>query len=150
SQNGALIDGDLTDNKGTYYIHDLAAGTYLEEVRDGRGNLLATKNITVLGDQGTNFIDFVLPNLPASVILDSASLAQTYDGTQKRVLATTIPFGLTVSLTYNGSPTAPTSAGTYVVTGIVTDPLYVGTTSGTLIVAKVTPTITWPPPAPIS
>src|SRR5205823_9437018 len=60
-QGGTVIGNDLTDTAGTYYIQDLSAGNYVQEVRSGIGDLVATKNTTVLGDQATNFIDFVVP-----------------------------------------------------------------------------------------
>ena len=45
------------------------------------------------------------------------NLAQTYDGTAKPVSGVTSPTSLAVSLTYNGSANAPTSAGSYTVVG---------------------------------
>ena len=70
------------------------------------------------------------------------SLSQVYDGTQKTATATTSPAGLTVDFTYNGSPTAPTNAGTYTVVGTVNDPNYIGSASGTLTISKAAATVT--------
>ena len=60
------------------------------------------------------------------------SLSQTYDGTAKSATATTGPAGLTVDFTYDGSATAPTAAGSYVVVGTVNDANYQGSASGNL------------------
>ncbi|MGD9875039.1 MAG: MBG domain-containing protein, partial [Kiritimatiellia bacterium] len=62
------------------------------------------------------------------------SLTQTYDGTPKSATATTVPVGLTVDLTYNGSGTAPTEAGSYAVTGTVNDVNYAGSATDTLVI----------------
>lgn len=49
------------------------------------------------------------------------NLNQTYDGSPKEVSATTSPqAGLAVAITYNGSSTAPTAAGSYSVVATVT------------------------------
>ena len=70
----------------------------------------------------------------ASVILGQFN--QTYDGFPKTVTAVTVPAGLEVEYTYNGSPVAPTAAGTYIVTGRVDDANWQGIATGTLRVAK--------------
>ena len=73
-----------------------------------------------------------------------ANLNYTYDGKAKNATATTVPSGLTVLLTYNGSATAPSNAGSYSVTGLVQSVTYQGSTNGTLTIGKATPTITFP------
>jgi fibronectin type 3 domain-containing protein len=77
---------------------------------------------------------------PASVAL--GTLTFTYDGTPKATTATTDPAGLAVDLTYDGSATAPTDAGSYAVTATVTDANYVGSATGTLTIAKATAGVT--------
>jgi hypothetical protein len=52
------------------------------------------------------------------------------------VTAATTPAGLTVNVTYNGSATAPTAAGSYAVAATVNDADYAGTQPGTLIILK--------------
>ena len=71
------------------------------------------------------------------------NLAATYNGAAKSASPTTSPAGLTVSLTYNGSSTAPTAAGTYAVVATVNDANYAGTASGILVIAKASQTITF-------
>ena len=88
---------------------------------------------------------------PAATVSFS-NATQTYDGTAKSPTVTTIPSGLSVSLTYtqNGSPvSAPTNAGTYVATATVNDPGYSGSASTSFVINTATPTITWSDPAPI-
>ncbi len=47
----------------------------------------------------------------------------TYDGTAKSVSVTTTPSGLSgISVTYNGSTTAPTAAGSYTVAATLHQP----------------------------
>jgi RHS repeat-associated protein len=80
----------------------------------------------------------------AIVALDGSSLNQSYNGAARTVTATTSPAGLPVSLTYNGSPTAPVNSGTYAIVATVVDPNnnYVGSTTGTLTVSKISGTLT--------
>jgi hypothetical protein len=77
---------------------------------------------------------FSVTKATAGVTLNG--LAQTYDGTARTVTATTVPGGLAVGMTYDGSGTAPVHAGSYAVTGTVSDAMYQGSAAGTLVVAK--------------
>ena len=77
-----------------------------------------------------------------SATVTLGSLAATYDGTAKPATATTTPTGLTVTFTYAGSATAPTSAGTYAVVGTINDANYQGSASGSLVVSKASATVT--------
>jgi alpha-tubulin suppressor-like RCC1 family protein len=63
-----------------------------------------------------------------------SNLFQRYSGSAINVTASTTPPGLTVNLTYNGSPNAPTDAGSYTVIGVITDPNYYGIATNTLVV----------------
>ena len=89
---------------------------------------------------GANY-RFDVVKAPAAVYLPN--LAQTYNGAARTVTATTMPAGLTVSITYNGSATVPINAGSYAVTGTVNSTQYHGSTNGTLVVAKASQTITF-------
>jgi alpha-tubulin suppressor-like RCC1 family protein len=71
-------------------------------------------------------------NFNATVTL--SNLNQLYTGSAINVLASTTPPGLTINLTYNGSPAAPTNAGSYTVIGTISDPNYVGSATNTLVV----------------
>jgi hypothetical protein len=46
---------------------------------------------------------------------------------------------LTVNLTYNGSATVPTNAGSYTVVGTINDSNYFGSATNTLVIAKASP-----------
>ncbi len=83
----------------------------------------------------------------ATVTLVAASLSATYDGTPKAAAVTTAPAGLTVNVTYAGSATAPTSAGTYAVVATVSDANHQGSASGSLSIARATQSVAFNPPA---
>lgn len=80
----------------------------------------------------------------AAATLALGDLSQTYSGSPLAATVTTTPAGLgTVAVTYNGSSTPPTNAGSYAVTATLTNDDYQATpASGTLVVAKAPATIT--------
>jgi hypothetical protein len=70
------------------------------------------------------------------------NLSQTYNGAAKSASATTTPSGLTVNITYNGSVSAPTNAGSYTVIGTIADANYQGSATNTLVISKGAGTVT--------
>jgi hypothetical protein len=76
-----------------------------------------------------------------------SNLAQTYNGSPKSVIVTTVPAGLTCTVTYAGSETLPTNAGSYEVVATVVDPVETGSASGTLVIDKATQTINFVTPS---
>ncbi|HEY4248256.1 MAG TPA: rhamnogalacturonan lyase B N-terminal domain-containing protein [Lacunisphaera sp.] len=76
---------------------------------------------------------------PASVFL--GDLNAVYNGAPHSVSVVTAPPGVAVGVTYNGSVTPPTDAGTYAVIATVIDANYFGGASATLTIAKATATI---------
>ncbi|HUI44711.1 MAG TPA: MBG domain-containing protein [Nitrospirota bacterium] len=70
-------------------------------------------------------------------------LNQAYDGAQKQAGAKTDPKDLTVVLTYDNNAAAPTSAGTYSVTGAVQDANYEGSATAALTIAKAPQSMTF-------
>ena len=68
----------------------------------------------------------------ATATVQISDLSQIYDGLPKPVTVTTTPSGLSVSLTYDGSATAPSAVGTYPLAATVTDSNYQGSATGTL------------------
>jgi hypothetical protein len=88
-------------------------------------------------------VDRVFTVSKATATVTLGSLSVTYDATQKNATATTAPIGLTVGFTYDGNATAPTSAGSYAVTGTISDALYQGSASGTLVITPASQTITF-------
>lgn len=86
---------------------------------------------------------FTVAKAPAAVAL--ANLTRTFDGAPKPATVTTTPAGLATAVTYNGSATAPSAAGTYAVSAIVNDANYTGTATGTLVIAVALPVFTQQP-----
>jgi endonuclease/exonuclease/phosphatase family metal-dependent hydrolase len=103
----------------------------------GSYTAVGTINDVLYAGAATNIL--VVSGASASVTL--GSLAQTYDGTPKNASAVTVPIGRTVDFTYDGSPIPPTQAGTYAVTGTISDVNYSGSTAGFLVIAKATATV---------
>ncbi|HEX7653202.1 MAG TPA: YDG domain-containing protein, partial [Verrucomicrobiae bacterium] len=60
---------------------------------------------------------------------------QLYDGTAKSVTATSLPLGLPVAVTYNGSG-APSAMGAYTVIGTLTNPNYAGAATNYLYIVN--------------
>lgn len=94
---------------------------------------------------GTTWAD-VTGNTGTAATITFNNLTQSYNGAARTVTATTVPGGLSVTITYPGGA-APVSPGTYTVTGKVCDATYAATATGTLTVNKATPTISVLPTA---
>jgi hypothetical protein len=75
--------------------------------------------------------------------LTLGGLAQTYDGNPKSVTVTTDPANLNTVVTYNGSTSLPTAGGSYAVVATINENNYSGSVSGTLVIAKISQTITF-------
>ena len=73
----------------------------------------------------------VIAKANATVTLEN--LNQICDGTFEPVLGSTIPAGLNLSISYNGSTNPPISAGTYTVVGTIVDPNYFGSETNYLV-----------------
>lgn len=67
----------------------------------------------------------------ASAKVSLSALTQTYDGKPKGVIATTIPNGLSVNLTYDGKSIEPTGVGSYDVHATINDINYAGNAKAT-------------------
>ena len=102
----------------------------------------------VAGSANSNAATLTVNKATATVTL--GSLSATYSGAAHSATATTAPAGLAVTFTYAGSTTAPTNAGSYAVVGTISDANYQGSASGTLVIAKAVPVITWAAPAAIT
>lgn len=99
----------------------------------------AATNYTAPAANGT----IIIGAANATVTLTVADLSQVYDeGNPRVVTATTDPADLDVEVTYDGSLTPPTNAGSYTVVATITEPGYSGSASGTLVVAKAAATVT--------
>jgi uncharacterized repeat protein (TIGR03803 family) len=96
-----------------------------------------------------SYFDGTLDVTIATATVSFGGLSVTYNALPRPVTVTTVPANISTAITYNGSPTAPTNAGSYAVSVTVTDPNYTGSTTGTLVISSATPVITWSNPAAI-
>lgn len=94
--------------------------------------------------EGSNSATLIVTKGSATIAL--SNLIQTYIGTPRAASAATSPPGLPFTLLYDGNVNPPTSAGDYTVTATINDPLYQGSTSGTLSIAKAAQSIAFPAP----
>ena len=132
-----LITGDTT----------AALSQAFQDSTVGTGNKVIVPSITINDNNGganyaptlVNFTTGTILPIPATVTL--GGFAATYDGSPKPVTVTTTPSGLSVAVTYNGSTTVPSAAGSYAIVAAVSAPNYTGSASGTLVIAKATATI---------
>ncbi len=117
-------------------VHIAGAGTAaITAMQAGDANYLAAEPV-----QRT----LTVKKAPAKIIL--GDLEQIYDGKSKPAAATTMPAGLTVTITYDGSGTIPINAGKYTVAGTIQDANYEGSARATMIIAKAPQTITFDSP----
>jgi hypothetical protein len=129
------------DVPGTF-VYTPAAGTVLNA---GNNQTLSTQfgpadavnYNTVLREVSINV-------LKAQATITLADLNHDYTGTPKSATATTTPAGLSgVTVTYDGSTTAPTNAGSYaVVASLTNDNYHADDATGTLVINKVAPIVT--------
>jgi plastocyanin len=85
-------------------------------------------------------------NVQAAATSTLSGLVRTYTGSPEGAVVTTLPAGLSYSITYAGSSTVPQAAGSYLVVAQITAPYYVApAATGTLVIHQAVPTITWEP-----
>jgi len=122
------------------FSYDPASGSVLNA---GEHTLAATFTPTnTINYRGASAQQSLTVN-PAAVTITLGSLSAIYDGSSYAASTTTTPEGVAVAVTYNGSPSTPTGAGSYEVVTVSADPNYTGSANGTLVIAKATPVITW-------
>ncbi len=80
--------------------------------------------------------------VPSQPKITIGNLNPTYTGSPIAATATSYPAGLPITLTYNGSTTPPTAAGTYTVTATISQPDYASTASATMTIGKATAAVT--------
>jgi hypothetical protein len=128
-----------------------ASGTCSLDETSGAVTMTGVGECTVTANQAGNanynaaqqaIQRFDVNKATASITLNG--LAVTYDGSAKTVTAVTTPASLDVTITYDGSATAPSAAGEYAVEVTIDDANYEGATSGTLVIAKAGQTISFP------
>ena len=85
----------------------------------------------------TNTMSISASNAPVSL----SGLSQIFNGTSRVVTAATVPSGLAVNITYNGSATGPTNAGSYQVIATINESNFVGSVTNTLTVTNPDPIV---------
>jgi len=106
--------------------------------------IVAAGSCTVTADQAGDTNYNAAPSAPqtfsvlkATATLDLSDLNHTYDGSPHGATVTTTPSGLvTVTVTYDGSTTEPTAAGSYAVHASLDNANYEGSVDGTLVIAQ--------------
>ncbi len=111
------------------------------------GNSLpvTVSGLSLTGTEATNYTLTQPTGLTADITPATATVTlnqsvQLYDGAAKSVTATTVPAGLPLSITYNGSTTAPSASAAYKVVATVTSPNYSGSATNYLYLPE-TPVI---------
>jgi sugar lactone lactonase YvrE len=99
------------------------------------GSYPVVATITDPNYTGTASGTFVINKATAIVTL--SNLTATYNGLAQAVKATTSPAGLAVVITYGGSSTIPSAAGTYAVSAVVQDANYAGGASNNFVISAV-------------
>ena len=134
------------DVAGTFAYAGNPAGTVL----NAGANVLSTTFTPSSSNYNSVSATVPLTVNKATADISVTGLNKTYTGSAQSVSVTTTPNGLTRAITYNGSPNAPTDAGTYTVVVTIIDADYQGTTTQSLVIAKATPSITWGSPGSIT
>ena len=141
--NTETYDGDpyittaITKPSGLSYIVKYNRST-TPPTDAGTYNVVATINDNFYGGSTTGTFTI----LKASRTINISNLSQTYDGNLKPVTVSIPGVSVNYTVTYNGSTTPPTDAGTYNVVVTIDNPNYQGTKTATLIIVPQTLSIT--------
>jgi hypothetical protein len=107
----------------------------------GGGSRNSSGTITAGASGGAGQVIVSVKTITANLTL--GGLTQTYDGNPKSATVTTDPANLNTVITYNGSTNLPTAGGSYAVVATINENNYSGSVSGTLVIAKISQTITF-------
>ena len=127
--------GEKVIPKSVVIKHEIQGQTY-NVVDDGNSNLVVSDK-TFINNQDAN-IDKVAANITLNILPGTYD----YDGDPYEITATTKPTNLSYIVTYNGSTTPPTNAGTYTVVATINDNFYQGSVTGTFTIEQLSTTIT--------
>lgn len=130
----AVTSGPATLTGGNQLSFTGAGSVTIRASQAGNADYLAAPDVSRT---------FTVSKAPATVTL--GSLSHVFDGNPKSATAITNPSGKAVTMTYNGSSTPPTGAGTYTVVGTVNDAIYQGSATGSMVISKASQTITFNP-----
>ena len=101
------------------------------------GSYAVVGTINSANYSGSSTGTLVISKIPASVVI--GGLLYAFDGTVKSASAVTTPAGLAVNFSYTGSPLI---VGSYPVVATIVDPIYSGSSSGTLVITSTEPVFT--------
>lgn len=133
--------GEKVIPKSVVITHEIQGQTY-NVVDDGNSNLVVSDK-TFINNQDAN-----VDKIPANIILNDVT-SNVYIGNPFVITATTKPSNLAYIVTYNGSTTPPTDAGTYTVVATIDDNFYAASKTSTFIIQKASATITISNSSPI-
>ena len=83
--------------------------------------------------EGSATASLAVGKAAATVLL--GNLEANFDGSPKQATASTVPPGLGTTVTYNGSPLAPSALGSYPVLASIADSNYQGSATGSLVIS---------------
>jgi 2',3'-cyclic-nucleotide 2'-phosphodiesterase / 3'-nucleotidase / 5'-nucleotidase len=101
----------------------------------------ATESVVQVAQTSTHYS--ATPPYTTAAVVSLGNLAQAYDGSAHNATATTVPPGLAMNITYDGSAVPPVHGGTYSVVATVTQSGFTGSASGSLVIARATQSITF-------
>jgi len=134
---GAALQGIV--NSDSISLNTTGVTAAFTDANVGTNKTVTITGLTLSGTAATNYT-VTQPTALADIIATPAIVTlhrsvQLYDGSPKSVTATTLPLGLPVNLTYNGSPTHPVGIGAYTVIGNVANPNFSGSATNYLYIA---------------
>lgn len=142
-----ILSGLVGIDLGTVTLNTASAIATFADANIGDNKPVQVTGLALTGVAAANYVLTIpvlmgsITGLPATVTL--ANLNQVFDGTPKQPTVTTVPAGLAVSVTYNGSTTVPSSVGVYSVLAIISDAQYGGSISGQLVISALGQAITF-------
>ncbi len=140
-----IFGANLYSQIGTSNLRDITSGNNITSRSNGK--YVATTGYDECTGVGVPLMQPLTETLSnaapgGNAIVALTNLVTTYTGSPQSVTATTNPSGLSVTITYNGSSTPPTNAGTYAVVATISSPDYTGSASGTMVINKASAAIT--------
>ena len=100
----------------------------------GPGEVVVRATLPAWGEHGAVSVAQTVTVKRVQATLTLNGKVQAFDGTAKAVEVETVPPGLSVEVTYNGSTNPPTAAGTYRVHATAAGERYEGTGEGTMVI----------------
>jgi predicted extracellular nuclease len=119
-RNGVAIDGATLPSYTIASPTSADAGSYDVVVTNGAGSVISSAALLTVNAAGGG--------------ITLAGLEHVYDGLPHPATVSTVPAGLPVTVTYNGSATPPTAPGWHTVVATINSPDYTGSATGLLFI----------------